>query len=72
MSVRGLLGAISAHGHAAPAARPAARMVCEKQGAGRSLARLYVCEVFRTNELRQGFTDGKKKRLRRTPTPHGF
>jgi|ERR1700733_8935658 hypothetical protein len=46
LSMSRLLGAISANCHAAPAALPASRLICEEQRARSPLARLYVSEVL--------------------------
>src|SRR6185437_4121583 len=72
LAVSGLLRAIAADGHAAPAARVTASVVGKEQRTGGTLAGLYVGEVFRAHELRQGLGDRDQQGFRRAPTARGL
>src|SRR6185437_14459866 len=68
LAVSCLLGAIAAHGHAAPAPRMASRVIREEQRTCGSLAGLDVGEILRAHEAGQSFGDRDQQRLGRAPS----
>src|ERR1700745_3460899 len=69
LKMGGLLGAIAADCHAAPAARAPSRMIGEHQHATRAFARFDIGKIFLADELRQVFGDWQQQGFRRSPVP---
>jgi hypothetical protein len=70
--MRRLLGAITAHRHAAPPSGAPLCMVGEDQGAAVSLAGSDIGEVLVAHGSRQRLSDWQQQELRRSPAPHRF
>ncbi len=70
LPMRGLLRPVPTYCHATPSPPPASRMIGEKERASWSLTGFHTRKIFRADKLRQGFSDRKEKRLRRTPPAH--